>query len=101
MRFAATCATIENAGYACMVCSAPATGHVTVQGGPHEGRCLAVLCRRHGSEVGYDEFKVRLIEWMMADLLAPDGGPGPDGAPEVWHRDHLDPLPSADHGEGW
>lgn len=101
IQFAAQCHSIEDEGFSCMVCGADATGHAVVNGGPHDGRCLAVLCRRHASDVGWAEFRERLVEWGTANLLSLDGGPGDDGSPEVWHRDHLDPLPNDEHGTGW
>lgn len=92
-RFSQRCATIEGVGYACMVCGLPATGHVNVHGGSNHGRCIAVVCAYHASEDGWPATRDRFSEWMVAHLMGVDGGPGDDGSPEVWHVDHLDPLP--------
>jgi hypothetical protein len=110
LTFSARCGNVEGQGWACMVDDTAgggpeadmAVGHVTVVGGPHDGRCLAVVCARHASEAGYGEFKARLVEWMVNGLLAHDLGPGPGGAPQVLHREpggewHRDPLPEHRH----
>ena len=104
LTFSEQCGNIEGQGFACMVDEeAAAVGHVTVSGGAHDGRCLAVLCERHVSEDGYAEFEERLVEWMGGGLLGRDLGPGTNGVPEVLHRKpggewHRDPLPEHRHG---
>jgi hypothetical protein len=102
LTFAAWCENVAGAEWACMVDeTAPAVGHVTVVGGPHDGRCLAVVCGHHASEDGYAEFKERLVDWMMAGLLSTELGRGAHGAPEVLHREpghwHRDPMPEHRH----
>lgn len=99
LHYSAHCPQIAGTGHLCMIDGeTPATGHVTVVGGPHDGRCIAVVCELHASPAGAADVKARLVEWLMADLLSPtDLGPGADGAPEVWHVDHLDPLPEHRH----
>jgi hypothetical protein len=103
LRFSAQCGDVEGEGWACMVDeTAEAVGHVAVAGGPHDGRFLAVLCGRHASEAGLEEFMARLLEWMMAGLLGADLGPGPSGVPEVLHREpggdwHRDMMPEHRH----
>ena len=96
--FSANCPAITSLDLACQVCGDPATGHATVDGGRHDGRLLAVVCPLHASEDGSAAFRARLVDWMAADLLHADGGPGADGQPEVWHGDHLDPMPEHSHG---
>jgi hypothetical protein len=94
------CPNVNGHGYQCMICPAAAVGHSVVVGGPHDGRCLAVTCARHSSAAGWEEVKGALAVWFAAGLLSlADGGPGPDGAPEVWHGDHFDPMPAHKHGE--
>lgn len=85
-----------------MACNAAdATGHVTVAGGPHDGRCLAVVCRRCASpEDDGQRVRTMLVAHAMLNLIDVDLGPGPWGEPEVWHRDHLDPLPQHHHDGG-
>jgi hypothetical protein len=103
LTFSASCVNVAGQGWSCMVDeAAPAVGHVTVTGGPHDGRVLAVLCARHTTEDGYAEFKERLVEWMMAGLLSRELGPGANGVPEVLHREpggglHRDPMPEHRH----
>jgi hypothetical protein len=103
LNFSAQCGNVEGEGWACMIDdTAEAVGHVTVVGGPYDGRFLAVVCGRHASEAGYTEVKERLVEWMVAGLLAHDLGPGAAGAPEVLHREpgggwHRDPMPEHRH----
>jgi len=95
LKFSAYCPKVEGLGYDCMVCygvPVPATGHVTVDGGPNDGRCLAIVCPHHAREDGYADVKERLAQWLVTGLLAEDLGPGPAGAPEVRHRDHWDPV---------
>ncbi len=112
LTFSAQCANVEGQGFACMIDDTAgggpeaemAVGHVIVSGGPHDGRCLAVLCGHHASEAGYPEFKAKLVEWMMAGLLGADLGPGACGVPEVLHRRpdgrwHRDPLPEHRHDD--
>lgn len=107
LTFAAQCVNVGGQGWLCMIDEAePAVGHVTVTGGPHDGRCLAVLCARHVSEAGYREFRERLVDWMLAGLLSRELGPGAAGAPEVLHimpgddAPHRDPLPEHRHRGG-
>jgi hypothetical protein len=95
--FSADCPTVNGSGMQCMICTALATGHLTAGGGPHDGRCLAVTCTRHSSEEGWPEVHDALVAWAAAGLLALNGGPGPAGAPEVWHGDHWDPMPTREH----
>jgi hypothetical protein len=98
--FSAHCPHIVGEGYGCMVCAAGAAGHVRVSGGPHHGRCLALLCGHHASPSGYADVKNKLVQWMVAGLLATDLGPGRRGAPQVLHQGHLDPLPDHRHDGG-
>lgn len=102
----AHCPTVDGSGMQCMICPEPATGHLTVGGGPYDGRCVAVTCPRHSSEDGWDEVKGALYHWVVAGLLDPTfGGPGEDGEPEVWHSSgvpgsaggHWDPMPRKGH----
>ena len=95
--FSASCPHVADGGYQCMVCDTPATGHARVDGGPHDGRCIAILCPCHASEDGWEEFKDALVSWSQHGQFAIDGGPGMLGAPEVWHGDHWDPMP--EHAE--
>jgi hypothetical protein len=98
INFASRCPRIAGRGDTCQVCDDDATGHATVAAGPHDGRCLAVVCARHASEDGWPEVKDRLAGWAGAGLLdVATGGPGPHGEPLVWHRDHYDPMPSPGH----
>jgi hypothetical protein len=97
VNFSADCPHIAGQGYRCMICDADATGHATVGGGTYDGRCLAIVCPRHASPEGWAEFKRRVARWLLDSQLEADGGPGPDGAPEVWHTDHWDPMP--EHAE--
>lgn len=103
LQFSASCPNIEGHDLSCSVdvCTDAATGHAVVVGGTHDGRCAAVLCARHASEDGYEEFREQLKTWLLTELLGVDGGPGENGAPEVWHVDHFDPLPQSEHGVGW
>lgn len=80
-----------------MVCGDHATGHCVVIGGEHDGRMISVVCLHHASPGGVKEFNARLREWLEAGLISPAYGPGDDGCPEVWHGDHLDPLPDHSH----
>lgn len=101
MHASASCPNVIGWGYRCMIsyCPQEATGHVDVEGGPHNGRCFAVLCAHHASEEGVPAVKEQMVQWIICGLLTVLGGPGPNGAPEVWHRDHLDPLPTHTHTE--
>jgi hypothetical protein len=80
-----------------MICQEPAAGHAAVDGGLWDGRFLALCCGRHASEDGWADFKAALLDWSDAGLISRNGGPGPAGAPEVWHRDHWDPIPTHQH----
>lgn len=103
--FSADCPNVRGFGFRCMICGAEATGHATVHDGPHDGRCLAVLCPGCASEEGWEPFKAALLHWTGAGLIGlADGGPGPLGEPEVWHDDgigepHWDPMPSPEHDQ--
>ena len=96
--FSADCPAVAGHGFQCMICLRAATGHLTASGGPQDGRCVAVCCPRHASEAGWAEVKAKMMDWFVAGQIDPaTGGPGPSGAPEVWHGDHWDPMPSNDH----
>jgi hypothetical protein len=107
LNISASCAKVDGEGYECMILhllpggrhgqQAPATGHITVVGGPNDGRCLALVCPHHATAEGYADVKTQLVAWMRAGLLTIDLGPGPAGAPEVLHIDHMDPLPEHRH----
>jgi hypothetical protein len=99
--FSADCPRVNGTGHLCMInCQEPATGHAAVDGGPYDGRFLALVCGRHGSEDGWPEVKAALVSWAETGRLAGDGGPGSSGAPEVQHGDHWDPLPTHEHEHG-
>ena len=106
LTFSGWCERVVGQGWRCMIDDeADAVGHVQVTGGEHDGRYLAVVCARHASADGYREVKARLVDWMMAGLLAADLGPGVAGAAEVLHREpggrwHRDPIPEHRHDGG-
>ena len=93
--FDAHCDKIEGAGFTCMTCDVePATGHVTVDGGPNHGRLLALLCASCASEDAWHIVCRRFSEWGASQQLdLEDLGPGALGGPWVKHGDHHDPLP--------
>jgi hypothetical protein len=100
LNISASCPEVNGEGYSCMIMHmlrVPATGHITVAGGPNDGRCLALVCGHHATEDGYADVKAQLVAWLRAGLLTTDLGPGPAGAPEVRHGDHMDPLPEHRH----
>jgi hypothetical protein len=103
VNFSADCPHVNGCGYRCMICPQPATGHATVGGGPHNGRCLAIVCPRHASDDGWAEVKSALVTWAGLGLFEADGGPGVNGAPEVWHAPpggdggHFDPMHEHEH----
>ena|SRR5215475_12043601 len=100
LRISATCAKVEDHGYACMICppcaAQPATGHIVVDGGRHDRRILALTCRQHSAERGWKQVKAKLDEWAGQLLLDGDGGPGLNGCPTVRHvvnlEEHWDVL---------
>lgn len=70
-----------------------ATGHVTVAGGPHDGRVLMLVCPQcaHPADAMI-HIKAALVNMAMDDVVKLDwGGPGSKLA-QYWHRDHWDPL---------
>jgi len=89
-----TCAKVDGHGYQCMICpecgAQPATGHIVVDGGPHDRRILALTCRQHSAERGWEQVKAKMLAWADAGLLAADGGPGPSGSPTVRHEVNLE-----------
>ena len=101
--------TVAGSGMRCMIepCRADAAGHVVVEGGPHDGRCVAVTCLHHGSAEGFGAVREMLIHWAATGLLDLEtGGPGPHGEPQVWHvpppglpgaAGHWDAMPRAGH----
>lgn len=93
------CDNVEGEELTCMVCGEEdATGHVMVTSGPHDGRCLLLLCPACAQPERKAFLSTRLAQDVVADLLdITTGGPGADGEPEVWHRTHLDPLPQHNH----
>jgi hypothetical protein len=96
----ASCANLATMELGCMACDGAelATGHVQVTGGPHNGRVLLILgprCLGTTEESATARIKPLLAHYATQGLLSlHDLGPGPKGAPEVQHGDHLDPLPS-------
>lgn len=95
----AHCSTLIAEGYGCMAeltegCTALATGHVQVDGGPYDGSVVVVVCAEHiGNPDNIDAVRAVLAQCVTAGFLdLHTGGPGPLGYPRVRHGDHIDEL---------